>query len=415
MWDNEAMSTTNTTRPPVARSLDHDIDSIISQHAQDLSEKLQAHRLELFPPAAEKPLRSFQVSEAAKLLGVKSGYLRNLSLDGKGPEPQVTNSGRRSYSAEQIQALRHYLDETGRAAKRYVPCRRGRETLQVVAVVNFKGGSGKTTTAAHLAQHLALRGHRVLAIDLDPQASLSSLHGFQPELDVGENETLYAAIRYDDQCRPLREIIKKTNFPGLDIVPGNIELMEFEYDTPRVLATRAGPANERLFFARLEEALQDVADDYDIVIIDCPPQLGYLTMSALCTATAILITVHPQMLDVMSMCQFLLMMGDLLTHLKKAGGNMGYDWLRYLITRYEPSDGPQTQMVSFLRSLFGQHVLINPMLKSVAISDAGITKQTLYEVERRQFTAATYDRAMESLDAVNGEIEQLIHTAWGRR
>jgi chromosome partitioning protein len=54
------------------------------------------------------------------------------------------------------------------------------------------------------------------------------------------------------------------------------------------------------------------------------------------------------------------------------------------------------------------------MLKSVAISDAGITKQTLYEVERRQFTAATYDRAMEALDAVNGEIEHLVHATWGR-
>jgi len=409
------MSISSPTRPPAPRPPDSDINGIITLHAQELSEKLQAHRLELFPPSAEKTLRNFQVSEAAKLLGVKSGYLRNLSLEGKGPDPQVTPSGRRSYTAEQIRSLRHYLDENGRAAKRYVPWRRGSEALQVVAVVNFKGGSGKTTTAAHLAQHLALRGHRVLAIDLDPQASLSSLHGFQPELDVGENETLYAAIRYDEQRRPLREIIKKTNFPGLDIVPGNIELMEFEYDTPRVLAAREGPADERLFFARLDEALQDVADEYDVAIIDCPPQLGYLTMSALCTATAILITVHPQMLDVMSMCQFLLMMGDLLSHLKRAGGNMGYDWLRYLITRYEPSDGPQTQMVSFLRSLFGQHVLINPMLKSVAISDAGITKQTLYEVERRQFTAATYDRAIEALDAVNGEIEQLIHMAWGRR
>jgi chromosome partitioning protein len=398
-----------------AKQVSADIDSIISDHARELSEKLQAHRLELFPPTAEKTLRNFQVSEAAKLLGVNSGYLRNLSLDGKGPEPQVTASGRRSYSAEQIKALRHYLDETGRSSKRYVPARREGEHLQVVAVVNFKGGSGKTTTAAHLAQHLALRGHRVLAIDLDPQASLSSLHGFQPEFDVGVDETLYGAIRYDGAARPLRDIIKKTNFPGLDIVPGNIELMEFEYDTPRVLAMKSAPADERLFFTRLEDALRPVADEYDVVVIDCPPQLGYLTMSALCTATAVLITVHPQMLDVMSMCQFLLMMGDLLSHLKKAGGNMGYDWLRYLITRYEPSDGPQTQMVSFLRSLFGQHVLINPMLKSVAISDAGITKQTLYEVERRQFTASTYDRAMESLDAVNGEIEQLIHASWGRR
>ncbi|WP_158743470.1 plasmid partitioning protein RepA [Acidisphaera sp. L21] len=391
-----------------------DIDAIISAHAQNLSDKLQAHRLELFPPAAEKTLRPFQVSEAAKLLGVKSGYLRNLSLEGKGPSPQLSAGGRRSYTAAQIQELRHYLDANGRASRRYVPKRAEAEHLQVVAVVNFKGGSGKTTTAAHLTQHLALSGHRVLAVDLDPQASLSALFGFHPEYDVGLNETIYAALRYDDERRPLAEIIKPTNFPGLHIVPGNIELMEFEYDTPRMLAAQDGASGEPAFFARLHAALAEVADQYDVVVIDCPPQLGYLTMSALCAATGVLITVHPQMLDVMSMCQFLLMMGDILGHLKRAGGSMGYDWLRYLITRYEPSDGPQTQMVTFLRSLFDQYVLLHPMLKSVAISDAGITKQTLYEVERRQFTAATYDRAMESLDAVNGEIERLIHGAWGR-
>src|ERR1700712_252171 len=285
--------------PPFPQSaVAADIDAVISAHARDLSEKLQAHRLELFPPTAEKTLRAFQASEAAKLLGVKSGYLRNLSLDGKGPSPLVTPSGRRSYTAQQIQDLRRYLDASGRSSKRYPPSRRDGEPLQVIAVVNFKGGSGKTTTAAHLAQHLALRGHRVLAIDLDPQASLSSLHGFQPEFDVGANETLYAAIRYDELRRPLREVIQKTNFPGLDIVPANIELMEFEYDTPRILAMRGGVTQDRLFFARTEEALAEVSGDYDVVIIDCPPQLGYLTMSALCTATALLVTVHPQMLDV---------------------------------------------------------------------------------------------------------------------
>ena len=159
-----------------------DIDTLISAQAQELSAKLQEHRLELFPPAAEKPLRAFQAAEAAKLLSVNSGYLRNLSLEGKGPTPIITSSGRRSYTAEQIQELRVYLDETGRPSCRYVPHRRGKEHIQVIAVVNFKGGSGKTTTTAHLAQHLALLGHRVLAVDLDPQASLSALHGFQPEV-----------------------------------------------------------------------------------------------------------------------------------------------------------------------------------------------------------------------------------------
>jgi chromosome partitioning protein len=307
--------------------------AVIAAHAQELSDKLQAHRLELFPPKAEKPLREFQASEAAKFLGVKSGYLKNLALEGKGPRPQVTASGRRSYTAEQIQELRAYLNETGRRS--YDPRRRDNEPLQVIAVVNFKGGSAKTTTAAHLAQHLALRGHRVLAIDLDPQASLSALHGLQPELDVGANESLYGAIRYDAEARPLSQIIRRTNFPSLHLVPGSAELMEFEHETALVLA--AGEARKKqAFFSCLANALADVRDDYDVVVIDCPPHLGFLTMACLCTATAVLITVHPQMLDVMSMCQFLLMMGTVLDELEKAGVDIRHDWIRYLMTRFDP-------------------------------------------------------------------------------
>ena len=391
-----------------------EIDQLIIGQAHELSDKLKQHRLEMFPPVAQKSLRQFQLSEAAHFLGVTSGYLRNLSLESKGPLPQATPSGRRSYSAGQLQEMREYLDQNGRGGQRYVPHRRASEHLQVIAVVNFKGGSGKTTTTAHLAQHLALTGHRVLAVDLDPQASLSALHGFQPEFDVDENETLYAAIRYDDQRRPLKEIIRKTNFPGLDIVPGNLELMEFEHDTPRILAQGNKDDYGRIFFARLDEALSSVSDDYDVVVIDCPPQLGFLTMSAICGATAALITVHPQMLDVMSMCQFLQMLGEVLNTLKSAGGNMNLDWLRYLVTRYDPADGPQTQMVAFMRSMFKQHVLTNPMVRSVAIADAALTNQTLYEVDRSQFTRATYDRAFESMEAVNAEIVDMIHKAWGR-
>ena len=257
-----------------------------------------------------------------------------------------------------------------------------------------------------------MKGYRVLAVDLDPQASLSALHGYQPEFDIGPNQTLYGAIRYDNQRRPLSEIVQRTYFPGLDIVPGNIELMEFEHDTPAALAKKDG--ENAFFFTRMDEALSGVSDRYDVVVVDCPPQLGFLTLSALCSATAVLVTVHPQMLDVMSMCQFLIMTSDLLSVVAESGGNMNYDWMRYLITRYEPGDGPQNQMVSFMRSMFGEHVLNFPMLKSTAISDAGITKQTLYEVTREQFTRATYDRAIEALDSVNGEIEALISKAWGR-
>ncbi len=120
------------------------------------------------------------------------------------------------------------------------------------------------------------------------------------------------------------------------------------------------------------------------------------------------------MLDVMSMSQFLTMTGDLLAVVENAGGSTEYDWMRYLVTRYEPTDGPQSQMVAFMRSLFKQHVLTSPMVRSVAIADAALTNQTLYEVDRSQFTRATYDRAFESMEAVNSELVELIHKAWGR-
>lgn len=389
-----------------------EIHDVIAGDARQLSAKLLAHRKKLFPPEARKTLRRFSSGEAAKLIGINDGYLRQLSLDGKGPQPETSPTGRRSYSFEDIQALRVFLDEGGKAGRRYLPRRGKNEHLQVISVANFKGGSGKTTTAAHLAQYLALQGYRVLAIDLDPQASLSALHGYQPEFDIGENETLYGAIRYDSARRDLKDIIRRTYFPGLDIIPGNIELMEFEHESPKALAEKK--QGDDLFFARVAQALGTVADDYDVVVLDCPPQLGFLTLSALCAATAVLITVHPQMLDLMSMCQFLIMTSDLLSVVAKAGGNMEYDWMRYLVTRFEPTDGPQTQMVAFMRSIFGERVLTSSMVKSTAISDAGITKQTLYEVSREQFTRATYDRAVEALGAVNGEIEGLIRTAWGR-
>jgi chromosome partitioning protein len=385
-------------------------DRMIEHDARLLSTQLHALRQRLFPPAAQKRLRTFSSGEAAEWIGISDAYLRQVSLAGDVPEPAKTAAGRRAYTLEQIHDLRRTLSRA--RGKTYLPGRQGDEHLQVIAVTNFKGGSGKTTTAAHLSQFLALRGFRVLAIDLDPQASLSALFGYQPETDIGADETLYGAVRYD-HARSLADIIRPTYFAGLDLVPGNLELQEFEHETPRALAGQHRAADS-LFFARIALAIAGVADRYDVVIVDCPPQLGFLTLSALCAATGVLVTVHPQMLDVASMSQFLLMTADLLEVVRRAGGKVRLDFLRYLVTRFEPQDGPQAQVMAFLRNLFHERVLTSAMLKSTAISDAGLTKQTLYEVTRQALGRNTYGRALEALNAVNHELEQLIRHSWGR-
>ncbi|TAT69951.1 plasmid partitioning protein RepA [Rhizobium ruizarguesonis] len=377
-------------------------DTILEQGG-DISSKLDMLRQEKFPPNAQKSLRQFSLAEVADFVGVSQSYLKKLHLQGKGVQPTTTSTGRRYYTADQMNDLRALLDR--------VPHRKENERLQVIAVVNFKGGSGKTTTSAHLAQYLALRGYRVLAVDLDPQASLTALYGIQPELD--EKASLYETLRYDDERKSITEIIQPTNIPNLDIVPANLELQEYEYETPIAMQRKDNAG--KLFYTRIGDSLAEVDDHYDVVVIDCPPQLGYLTLTALTAATSVLITVHPQMLDIMSMSQFLLMLGNILKSVEAVGVNVSLDWFRYLVTRYEPGDIPQQQMVGFMASMFAQQMMRNHMVKSTAISDAGLTKQTLYEVERSQFTSSTYDRARESMDAVNAEVIELIHKAWGRK
>ncbi len=398
----QALPLAETAPPP---------DRLIAHDARLLSGQLHALRHRLFPPAARKTLRSFTSGEAAEWIGISDAYLRQFARSGEAPEPARSAGGRRLYTLDQIHELRRALARAG--TRPYLPARQGTEHLQVLAVTNFKGGSGKTTTAAHLAQYLALRGFRVLAIDLDPQASLSALFGYQPETDLGANETLYGAVRYDAEARPLAAILRPTYVAGLDLVPGNLELQEFEHETPRALAA-ARRADTAPFFARIAASLASVEARYDVVVIDCPPQLGFLTLAALCAATGVLVTVHPQMLDVASMSQFLLMTADLLDVVREAGGAPRFDFLRYLITRFEPQDAPQAQVVAFLRNLFGARVLTNAMLNSTAIADAGLTKQTLYEIGRQALGRATYGRAIEALNAVNREIEQAIRASWGR-
>ncbi|MFW8610099.1 MULTISPECIES: plasmid partitioning protein RepA [Rhizobium] len=377
---------------------------IILEQGGDISSKLDMLRQEKFPPNAQKSLRQFSLAEVADFVGVSQSYLKKLHLRGKGVEPTTTSTGRRYYTADQVNDLRALLDR--------VPHRKAGERLQVIAVVNFKGGSGKTTTSAHLAQYLALRGYRVLAVDLDPQASLTALYGIQPELD--DKASFYESLRYDEERKSITEIIQPTNFPNLDIVPANLELQEYEYETPIAMQRKDSNAG-KLFYTRVGDALAEVDDRYDVVVIDCPPQLGYLTLTALTAATSVLITVHPQMLDIMSMSQFLLMLGNILKSVEAVGVNVSLDWFRYLVTRYEPMDIPQQQMVGFMQSMFAAQMMRNQMVKSTAISDAGLTKQSLYEVERSQFTPSTYDRARESMDAVNAEVIELLHKAWGRK
>jgi chromosome partitioning protein len=123
---------------------------LIATDAAELSRQLQAHQARTFPPTSQKGIRLFTPGEAADFIGIHEGYLRQIVAEGHGPQPQP--NGRRLYSVGDIDRLRQVLDEANsKAPGKYIRHRRAGEKLQILSVMNFKGGSAKTTTAAHLA------------------------------------------------------------------------------------------------------------------------------------------------------------------------------------------------------------------------------------------------------------------------
>ncbi len=115
------------------------------------------------------------------------------------------------------------------------------------------------------------------------------------------------------------------------------------------------------------------------------------------------------------MNQFLLMMGDLVGVIRNAGATMQKDFMRYLVTRHDPNDQAQAQIVGLLRHLFATDVLLPTALESTAVEAAGLGKRTIYEVEAGEVQRNTLKRARESMDMVNGALLDLIHDAWGRK
>lgn len=392
-----------------------DTASKIEGYTSKLSVELRDMREAFYPPQARKSFtRTFSTLDLVRLLNVPESTLRQLTIEGKGPQPERAENNRRTYTIEQVKELRSFLaDLRPEEAQDLLPYRRPGERLQVLATSNFKGGSSKTTTSVHLAHFLGLQGYRVLCIDLDPQASMTSMFGIQPEFDLEENETAYAALRYDDERRPLAEVIRATYFPGVDLVPGNLELMDFEFDTPSYLTSR-NRDELGLFFERLGKAIASVENQYDLVILDTPPSLGYTTLAALYAATSLIVTVHPAMLDVASCNQFLIMISDLADVLAQFGARFDHDHFKFLLTRVNPNDGPQKYMSGVMRRLFGDDVLVAEALESTAIAGAAVAKKTLYELEPGEVGREALKRAIESADRVNFEILALINKVWER-
>ncbi len=388
--------------------------STLDRHATLIAEQLVQHRDRLLEPARIRTLRPFSFKEACHWIGVNQNALRHILRTHEDlPQGTMLRGTRRHFTADEIHAIRDHLIAQGKLDPRQVTCRRDGEPPVVIAAINLKGGVGKSTSTQHLSQATAMRGYRTLAIDLDPQASLTQLFGIIPEREP-DMQTLYHAIRYPEAGDPqsaqasIRDVVRKTHIPRLDLIPSSMQIMEFEHETA------AHDQRKTPFFLRVEEALDEIRDDYDVILFDCPPQMSFAVMGALFTSTSLLVTVTASFVDVMSLGTFLGMTGEMMGVIEQRKGQRPYDWIKYLVTRYNPTDQPSVQVAGYLRSILESAVMTNEFYLSTAIADAATTSESIIEVDPASFHRQTYQRAWDSVDRVTGELEDLIQQAWGR-
>lgn len=366
-------------------------------------------------PEVSKRLRLFPTTEAASWIGISDVHLRNLlKADGFPKGVQIGGSNRKALSLEDLQAVRAKLYQDTRDPK-YATGRRPGEGPAVLAVANFKGGVAKTTTTVHLAQYLVLKGYRVLLIDLDSQASATTTFGFTPDDDFDPLDTLYSFFTLQDGNRKhsLADLVRPTYWPGLDIVPANLGLYHSEFEIPvRVRQDRSFE-----FWNVLRNAVPTLDDAYDVVIIDTPPALGYLTINGIIAAHVLVIPVPPQMLDFSSTGRFLRMMADTLDMLALVDGQpKRFEAVRIMVTRYTKGDDNQEQLVKQMNHLFGPLLCENRMVVTTALDASGNTKRSLYECAQGEIGRATFQRAADALDAINNELQRTIERAvWKRK
>ncbi|MBY3137122.1 plasmid partitioning protein RepA [Rhizobium laguerreae] len=384
------------------------------------SERIRRHRKEIwnrliergaapiFPLTVPRTLRSFSLGEVAEVLGVSGSYLRQLSIDGLGPTPELGTAGRRSYTLRQINELRAYLASARpKEALKFCPRRREGEKLQIISVA---AGSASTTTSFYLAQGLALQGYRVLAIDLDVRGSLSKMFGYLPSGYPVPNVSMFAALRYDDDRVGMSSVIRPTHFDGLDFVPGTFELGEFEEESSRLYRSKWGYPDASI---RMVDALKEVEEDYDVVVIHCG--LGsFLTAGAYEAATGVLVTVRPEWPEIASMTLSLDHFSHDVSLIEQVGRPAAYDFIKFLVTRHDPRDVLQQDAVGLLRDSLGDDLLTATLWESDAIRQAWMKNRSLYELSVGEVGRSAYEQAMETLNSTNAEVMDIISEAWGR-
>lgn len=363
-------------------------------------------RQKAFLPDSRKGLNvRIGIAEAAQLLNCSTNRIRMAEDDGRLPPPPPSENGRRpGYSIEQLLNMRDVLGASPRRAEDDAPA--------IIAVQNFKGGVGKSTVTTHLAHYFAVQGYRVLVVDCDSQATTTTLFGFNPHFNIERNETLYPYLSIDPTEATLNYAVKRTPWPNVDLIPSNLELFDVEYEL--AAAGSDGQSVLSMRFRKLKQGLIELAQNYDVVILDPPPALGTISLAVMQAANALLVPLAATTPDFCSTVQFLSMMDQVLQQLDSAGISVDYSFVRLICSKFDSNDPSHAMVRAIMEQTFGPALLPVPILESAEISHAAMRMMTVYELEKPIGTAKTHKRCRANLDETMAQVEQLVRQGWGR-
>jgi len=382
------------------------LDGLLAQKVRTQAVVNQV-RQAMLSPKKEKTPPKFNMTQLSALTGLESTQLDNkLRRPGAGvPTGVKGNSTRRYFSVEDVQEWSRYLHP-----ERVRPAQ---ADAAVLVSANLKGGVSKTTTAVCLAHGLSLRGHKVLFVDLDPQASGTAFFGAS-ESQIGHDDTLFPLFQGEESS--VEYAIKPTYWPGIDVVPSNAGMHGADF----LLSARQGQEIGFEFWDVLSRGLETARGNYDIIVIDTPPSLSFTAINGLMAADGFIMPLPPKSIDFAATAQFWELFHEVVRLCKSPGrAPKRFAFMDVVLSMVDSADKATDVVREWIVAAYGEKVLPVEIPITNAASTASKTFGSVYDMmvpgtaaERNVASSRTFKRAFEAYERLTDLVEGQIQDFW---